>query len=205
MSLRVVCFDLGHVLVRIRNDWGEAFASVGAAQHHLDNVPFDAFPEFLRFQDGGIGEEDYLDALAMFAGTALDQAKRAHNAIVVGEHEGIDELLGRLRLNSLRLGCLSNTNVIHWRMMTDPNLFPTVARLDIQAASHEIGSCKPSVPAFEAFRIRAGVQPEEILFFDDSDVNVRAAVKLGWKARWVDSSKAPQPQLRRALARLGLI
>jgi putative hydrolase of the HAD superfamily len=48
--------------------------------------------------------------------------------------------------------------------------------------SHEVGLAKPDPAAYALTAERLGVQPHEVLFLDDVEVNVEAARAAGWHA-----------------------
>src|SRR5215211_7920813 len=60
-SVRLVCFDLGGVLVRIARGWDDACRRAGVALPHADDAAWARHHELmLRYETGAIGEEDYL-------------------------------------------------------------------------------------------------------------------------------------------------
>ncbi len=46
--------------------------------------------------------------------------------------------------------------------------------------SSELGTRKPEAAFYEKVQFALGLEPSEILFFDDSDANVQSAKNLGW-------------------------
>lgn len=55
--------------------------------------------------------------------------------------------------------------------------------------SSQIGSIKPEPQIFRYAAEQAGVVPEEILFVDDTQANLIAAEKLGWRVVWFDYAR----------------
>lgn len=55
--------------------------------------------------------------------------------------------------------------------------------------SSEVAAIKPESQMYEIAQVRAGCQPSEILFIDDSRVNLMAAERLGWHVLWFDDSR----------------
>lgn len=53
---------------------------------------------------------------------------------------------------------------------------------DVIVYSHEVGLAKPDPAAYELTARRLGVEPHEVLFLDDVEVNVEAARAVGWHA-----------------------
>ncbi len=82
---------------------------------------------------------------------------------------------------------LSNTNAIHWGM-AENDYFRYGGRnvhdfFDKVFLSYELGVEKPSPAIYEAVVGGIGCAPEDILFFDDSEVNCEAARRCGLQAR----------------------
>ena len=77
----------------------------------------------------------------------------------------------------VHLGCLSNTNAVHWTRVTElRSLF------DFSFASHLTGFMKPDHQAYECVTRTLKVPPSEIYFFDDLHENVAAAHEVGFNA-----------------------
>jgi glucose-1-phosphatase len=79
---------------------------------------------------------------------------------------------------SYRVGCLSNSNALHWGPRFE-------APFDFAYSSHLIGHMKPDAAAFEHVLREEKVAPGEVCFFDDSLPNVEAARRLGMQAHHV--------------------
>jgi FMN phosphatase YigB (HAD superfamily) len=55
--------------------------------------------------------------------------------------------------------------------------------------SSQVGAIKPDESIYQTANDRAGVEPNEILFVDDSRTNLMAAEKLGWRVMWFDDMR----------------
>lgn len=96
------------------------------------------------------------------------------------------------------LASLSNTNELHWQRFTEQWDLPS--RFHANFPSYAVGRLKPDADYFEHVLDTLGVAPQHALFFDDNEVNVAAAAKVGIVAR-----RALGPQgVREALATLNL-
>ena len=92
-------------------------------------------------------------------------------------YPGALALLAELR-KSYRVGCLSNSNMLHWgQRFVEP--------FDFAYSSHLIGHMKPDAAAFEHVLREQNLAPQEVCFFDDSQSNVAAARRLGMQAHHV--------------------
>jgi epoxide hydrolase-like predicted phosphatase len=93
-------------------------------------------------------------------------------------YPGAEDTLAELR-PVYRLAALSNTNALHWRRnaaLGVPDLFERAF------ASHEIGLRKPALEVYEHVLSEMGVRPAAATFFDDLEVNVEAARRVGMRA-----------------------
>lgn len=97
-----------------------------------------------------------------------------------GFYPGATALLARLRRHR-RVGCLSNSNALHWRRFRGFE-----DDFDVALSSHLLGAVKPDPECFERALRACGAQAGDVAFFDDSLANVRAALNLGWRALQVD-------------------
>ena len=194
---RMVVFDIGGVMCRITHDWREAARHAGVATRwDLDDPkPISAFLPLDAYQIGSMDLDSYLDALAEWAGCPKEDALRIHNAILVEEYPGVEELVRELQANGVRTGCLSNTNAAHWVDLTSSR-FPAIVMLDCRMASHDVGLAKPDPAIFRHFAETNGVRPAEIVFFDDNEPNVEAANRAGFRAHRVDPAGDPVAQIR---------
>jgi HAD superfamily hydrolase (TIGR01509 family) len=205
--MRVVCFDLGGVLVRITLDLVQAaeragVGPVGAQGSFLD------FGPFIDFQAGRVSEDAYLVALAAHLGVSSDEALRTHNHILVEPYAATHDLVDELANQGILCACLSNTNAPHWHEMRATDRFPNVRDLKLGVASHEHELEKPDPRFFRRFEELASreldslLRPDEIVFFDDTRPNVEAAQARGWRAFWIDPSANTADQMKRFLVSL---
>jgi putative hydrolase of the HAD superfamily len=98
---------------------------------------------------------------------------------VHGLYPGALDLLRQLS-SVYTLGCLSNTNGVHWQRGR------TVMQLDTlftyTFVSCETGLLKPDEAAFRYVIQHTGYAPERIVFFDDSPRNIDSAAATGMVA-----------------------
>lgn len=98
--------------------------------------------------------------------------------------QGARELLRELR-TIYRVGCLSNSNPLHWEKFK-----AFEEDFDIVLMSHLLGAVKPDREIFLLALHHGEVEPCEVYFFDDSYDNVCTAQSLGITAFHVDGFKA---------------
>lgn len=114
----------------------------------------------------------------------------------------VDEMQSTLKwaAEHYRVGLLSNIMPGFVDRMLATGVLPHV-EYDQIIDSSVAKAIKPESKIFEIAEARAGVKPEEILFIDDSRVNLMAAEKRGWHVMWFDDYRpdAGADRVRRAL------
>ncbi len=90
------------------------------------------------------------------------------------------EQLVRDTAAQVTVGCLSNTNALHWRSKISK--WQLAALFDYRLLSYELGVVKPDREIFELAATRVGAPPERILFLDDNVLNVEGAQAAGLAA-----------------------
>ena len=203
----MVCFDLGGVLARINRCWQHAAetANVTTSLPAEPLLPLTDITCFDAFQAGELGLSDYLDGLGRTLGITFDEALAVHNSILIGPYKGTEQMILALRRAGFQTGCLSNTNAPHWEALLSHSHFPGIAALDAKMASHEAKLQKPGEEIFRHFEATYGLQPKEIVFFDDAAKNILAAAACGWRAHLIDHEVDTAPQMIRALESEGII
>jgi putative hydrolase of the HAD superfamily len=205
--VRLVCFDLGGVLVRIARDWPDACRRAGV-QIAIDPAAWERHRALsLRYEAGEFDEAGYLRELpACLPGVPTEHVRRVFDAWLLGLYPGAAELLRDLKRRGLKTACLSNTNDRHWRtvMREDPQYRP-LAELDYCLASHELGVMKPAERIYRLAERRMGYGGGQILFFDDKAENVHAARAAGWRAEVIDRSDDAIARVREYLASHGVM
>lgn len=215
MSIELVCFDLGGVIVRICRGWAEGCqraglevrgGSAGGAMRDRRR------PISLDYHNGLIDCDAFCRSMseAMDGLYTPDEVRRIHDAWLIEEYSGVGEIIERLVNRGVPTGLLSNTNHSHW-IRVEPNgdglapEFPSASKLQHRHASHLLGVSKPEPGIYTAFMDSAGYAPNEILFFDDLVDNIEGARSLGWEARRIDHDGDTAKQIEGHLRELGLL
>jgi glucose-1-phosphatase len=219
-SGRVVCFDLGGVLVRIARSWAEACSQAGLPARNPEWLADEAFRTLRRalvdrYQAGLIDCNAYYDELARAIDGLYSAAEleAIHRAWTLEHYPGALELVRALNATAdITTACLSNTNHAHWvRLVGEDGRgeYPAVAELRHRLASHLLGCLKPEARIFQLaqakFSERAQVAPADIFFFDDLAENVAAARAAGWSAFLVDPAGDTVQQMRAILTGAGIL
>lgn len=214
--IRVVCFDLGGVLVRICRSWEEACARAGIDVREVsDSWTGEGLAqrhEAVRlYQSGRLDCRAYFMQMAQATGELYDasEIERIHTAWTGDDYPGVSELVDLIRRSgSVRTACLSNTNPAHWRILNGEIAgrgSPAVALLETHLVSHEMGDVKPDEAIYASAEGELGVDPEAILFFDDTPENVEAARARRWRAHLIDHAGDTARQMLSLLRREGVL
>jgi putative hydrolase of the HAD superfamily len=216
---KVVCFDLGGVLVRICRTWDEACAAAALplrGQHQSASASWHRQRQQLSdlYQRGQLDCDGYYRALSasLDAAYSLEELERIHRAWSLAEYPGSSELVHALNARGdVLTACLSNTNHAHWQRLTGADgraEYSCVPLLGQRLASHLLGCAKPDpriyALAHASFASAQPVGAEDIVFFDDLPANVDAARAAGWSAFLVDHQGDTVQQMRRELASLDI-
>lgn len=206
--IKLVCFDLGGVLIRICRSWDEGCRAAGLDVRGAavaDPAGANGRRDLSRLhQSGKMACVEFFQAVSRASGDlyAAHEVERIHNAWLLGEYPGVHAVIDDIRHAGLRTAALSNTNLSHWIAL---QRYPSISSLDFRLASHELGMVKPDEAIYrEAERIFA-VKAGHILFFDDLPDNIQAARRVGWDAVQIDHTADPAQQIRSALQSRSLV
>ena len=198
-SPRIICFDLGGVVVRICRTWKEACAQAGVPDRDPERF---GRPDLARarkdavelYQTGRITTREFWPLIAELTDGLYSPAEieRIHHAWIIEDYPGIADVIDRLNsAEGILTACLSNTNDAHWTAMLgrgDGHSSPAVRKLRHLGASHIIGAAKPGPDIYRRALRAMSARADEVLFFDDLAENIDAARSLGWRAEQIDPS-----------------
>jgi len=213
VPIRLICLDLGGVMIRICRDWDEA---CGDARHQLRprfanslEVAGCIAPIGHAYETGAIDDAEFDRRVAAALGLSVEHVAAAVDAWLKGPYPGARDLIRRLgRCGGMRSACLTNTNRRHWRAMTQPGPHELgLHELTWRFTSFEASHMKPDAGIYayaERFAAAEGIAPESILFFDDNPANIAAAISRGWRAEQIDPEADPPRQVLRHLERNGV-
>jgi glucose-1-phosphatase len=179
-AYKALIFDLGNVIINV--DINRAFDSWARAlgiERPLvrQSIAFDE--EYRQFEKGLLTPADYEAHTAARLGKAFPPGVFAAgwNAIFDGFVPGIERLIPRLQ-RAYRLAVLTNTNVLHAPVWS-ARYASVLSHFEKIYQSFQLKTRKPEAGAFMAALVGLGVRPEEAVFLDDLEENVRAARALG--------------------------
>jgi len=196
-----VVFDLGNVLI----DWHPALAiaaGVGAveARRFLEAEDFD-FMAWNHLQDSG---RPWADGIAEVRRTHPHWATHAdaylaHFPASLSEVPGTTQLVRELHEAGTPLFGLTNWSDELYYPFAAPR-FEVLQMLDDVVVSGEVRAAKPDRRAYEIVAERSGLPLDRLVFVDDKQLNVDAAVALGMDGIVFTDASA----LRTALRERGL-
>lgn len=197
-SVRLVCFDLGGVILRICRTWAEGCEAAGLAPRDGTDEKWILSPTWDRinrsYQRGEIDVHAFTEQLsALIDGRySAEEILRVHQAWTRGEYEGVCALVVRVHDAGVATAILSNTNHEHW--ITFPR-YPAFQMLQNRHGSHLLRACKPDEAAYRAIEAHTGCAGDGILFFDDLSENVDGARRVGWRAEQIDPHQPTDVQM----------
>ncbi len=195
-----VVFDLGGVLIEFSGF--ERLPEMLEEDLAVDEVRrrWIASPAVVAFERGGLAPDEFAVSLArewqlrvapeVFLEHFTDWAKDFY--------PGARELVTEVRA-VVATACFSNSNPLHWEK--NFRQFGIQDAFDHCFASFELGAVKPERRAFELMLSHLDLEPQEVLFLDDTEVNVEGARRIGMSAELVRGVD----QARAALVGIGLL
>ena len=198
-EIEFVLFDLGGVIIELGDvsSLQEMAAPVGDEEHWHQWL---ASPWARRFEKGECSATEF--STQVVAEWELDVAPERFLEIFrdwpIGPYPGTSDLLAKVQ-QSVQIGCLSNTNSMHWEHQT--SLWPVLDMFDFRFLSFELGLAKPDEAVFHAVTERLPFSRDRILYFDDLAVNCDAAGSFGFRSEQVRGIN----EVRTALRRFGVL
>ena len=204
--MKHLLFDFGGVLVDLdKQRCINAFKELG----------FDILPYLGTYQQGGffsdmergkITVDEFCDIIREKSGNANltnEQIVEAWKRYLLDVPAERLEMLLRLK-EKYTLHVLSNTNPVHWNMAVEGYFRYKGLKVedffDKIVLSCELGVEKPEPEIFEKVVKGIGCSAEDILFFDDSEVNCEAARQCGLQAVLAPANSAWLPTAEALLA-----
>jgi HAD superfamily hydrolase (TIGR01509 family) len=206
-EVKLVCFDLGGVLVRICRSWDEGCRAAGLdvrGEFAGDPSGSNGRRDLSRLhQTGQIACAEFFKRMSEAIGGRYspDEIERIHDAWLLGEYPGVVNVIDRIHAAGCATAALSNTNLAHWRSLAGS---PSIRKLTHALASHELGLVKPDAAIYREAERRFGVASGEILFFDDLEDNIVAARNAGWRALQIDHAGDTAAQISNSLREHGV-
>lgn len=185
-QIRNIAFDLGGVVLALSLEGAiRTFEKMGVSDARQRLDAFQQKGVFADLEAGRISMEEFRIEMCHLTGkeiTLQDCFDAWHGYVDHVPQQNLDTLL-RLRQKGYKVCLLSNTNPF-MTMWTESQEFdghghPISHYFDKLYLSYECGVMKPAPEIFHMMLKGQDAKPEETLFIDDSETNVKVAQSLG--------------------------
>ncbi len=186
-------FDLGNVLYKV--DARRSMAALEAlGMPHIDGAISNSHAAggpFALYCDGKISTADFLKGVRQacrIPKASDDQILEAWNAMLLGFCRESILAVREARKEGSLVVLLSNCNEYHALTCRNEyrDLYPDLGSFDSLFDhvffSQEIGMSKPDPRTWQLVLETMGVRPSDAVFYDDSEINTKAAESLGIKS-----------------------
>jgi len=203
-SIEVILFDLGNVILPFNHfQIAERLSQFSQRKEFRD--PRRIFSYLFDLQEGMINDfdvgkvspPDFFRSVKenLHLSISFDEFVPIWNDIFVEDQE-VSRIILSLK-GRCRLGLLSNTNPLHFDHILSK--FPVMSALDKWILSYEVGFKKPAFQIFQKAMEWASVEPEKILYIDDTKEYVEVAGLLGIQSIHFISAARLKEELRTRL------
>ena len=199
---KFIYFDLGNVLLFFdhRRACRQLADLTGVDAQRIWELLFASGYE-LDFEAGRISSRQVHERFLQETGAQLDFDSFARAFSDIFEvNLGVKIVLAQLAYCGYRLGILSNTNEMHWQLLTDGRYGLIPAVFEQLVLSYEVGAVKPEPAIFQAAAQKAGVAPGEIFYVDDIPGHIEGARAVGFDAAQFIDTPDLVSQLRSAVS-----
>lgn len=176
-----IVFDLGNVLFPLEYD--ELYTWLKTTVEVYDQKFQDEFDElYIKYEAGEFDTREFFRILRSDLRMQFEDEMFRQKWVSIWKRdvEGVHELLHELKSLGHPLHVLSNTNEMHISEYLKTR--PILKLFDHAFYSHELQIAKPHREIYLKVQSLLGVEPNEIVFFDDKPENVEGARSAGWNA-----------------------
>ena len=191
-GVRNLLFDLGGVIMNLRREnCVEALEQLGLKEADEMLGLYCQTGPFMQLEEGKITPAEFRAEIHRRIGCEVSDAEMddAFNRFLLGIPVERLRALESLR-KQYKIYMLSNTNAIMFdsKIKTDFQIDGKNREdyFDGMCLSYEEGCAKPDPQIFHNVLDKFGIKAEETLFFDDSQANLEAAARLGFRTWLVE-------------------
>jgi len=195
MEFKAVIFDFGNVIINI--DFlriYQTFARYTSKSIEYIEKRINEEQIFRKYESGQFTDEEFRDVIRQTLNFPLSdqEVDNAWNAILLDIPKDRIDLINNIR-QKYPVYLLSNTNNIH---ITASNNYLKKAHgiknlnvlFDKLYLSYEMGMWKPDAEIYYAVLHSINLQPNEVIFFDDNQLNIESAKSIGMQTILVEPS-----------------
>lgn len=139
-----------------------------------------------RFEQGELSGEEFAEQIRQSIGLKAHQMPTVEVLDLVSDMftpiDSMASVLKSVRTRGLGIGLLSNTCHAHWDWICQQPYFVNEVGFDVTILSFREGSMKPDPKIYHAAEAKSGVSASSLLFLDDKQENVNAALACQWNA-----------------------
>jgi putative hydrolase of the HAD superfamily len=195
--IKTIIFDLGKVIIPF--DFQRGYDRMAPhCSYAADQIPerLRSCDLVTRFESGQVEPEVFVRELSALLNLNIGYADFCEiwSAIFLPDTFIPEALLQRLKLNH-RLVLLSNTNAIHWEMVSVR--YPLLKHFDEHVLSYRVGALKPDPKIYRAAIQAAQCAADECFFTDDIAAYVDGARQYGIDAVQFQNLAQIEDELRR--------
>ena len=186
-QIEFVYFDLGNVLVSFDPNvaCNNLVARFGVGNDQAWEAIYGSGAQD-QFEHGQLSGEEFAEKVRKVIGTDAARMPTAELLDAISDMftpiDAMAEVLCRVRASGFGVGLLSNTCQAHWDWIRRQTYLMNQFSFDVTILSFEEGAMKPDVAIYQAAEERAGVPAERLLFLDDKQENIDAALARDWRA-----------------------
>ena len=199
--IRCVISDMGKVILHFDRDifYEKIAGFCPYSKDEVKELTQKNFDIVVSFNEGTISPEEFFRQVIskLKAQIEYDEFYAIYSDVFF-LNSPVLSILKRLK-GRYKLILLSNTDVMHFTFIKKK--FPEILIFDDYVLSYEVGAMKPDPRIYEEALRRAGFKPEECLFIDDMEENIKGAQKLGINVILME----PRTDLEAALRGLNLL
>ena len=193
VGIKAVAFDYGGVIAFFQN--------TQAMKEMADLAGIDeSLMKKIYWDNRSIYDQGLVDGIGFFKNILIDVGIFADpdllEKLIVCDIESwsrvnpeSEELIRELKTSGIKLGVLSN--IVQDFLDRIKETLPVFRLMDTNVFSCEVGRVKPDKKIYEILLSRLGCEADELVYFDDMELNVNAALALGIHAfLWESPEKA---------------
>jgi putative hydrolase of the HAD superfamily len=195
--IKTIIFDLGKVIIPFdfKRGYDRMAPFCGYAPEQIPEK-IRSCDLVTRFESGHLEPEVFVRELSSLLGLSIEYSDFCEiwSAIFLPDTLIPESLLERLK-ERYRLVLLSNTNAIHWDMVS--RRYPLLRHFDEHVLSYRVKALKPDPRIYEAAIRAAECRPEECFFTDDIPAYIDAARSHGIDAVQFHSREQIEGELKK--------
>jgi putative hydrolase of the HAD superfamily len=200
-KIKAVIFDIGRVLVDVNLTNG-IFKFLDLPEGATDlKILNDLLDDkiFIEFSKGKISSQDfYNDFISKTSLNISYDDFVFHWQNIFKPIEGMDLLCEQIS-KKYEIGILSDIDTLHWQCLKDE--LAVFKDVKTPTLSYEVGFMKPQSEIYEIAVKNVAQLPQECLFIDDREMNVKGAIDFGMQALNFEDL----PKLRKDLQKMRLL